>query len=84
MLELAKEYECPIRYVLSSGLCSHSEFSETTEHAAALLNEFNPRRPDMFFDNFYDETATKENLLSIINGISDGTQRDYVSSRSRG
>ena len=49
------------------------EFSETTEHAPALLEEFNPRRPDMFFDNFYDETATKENMLNIINDIHDGT-----------
>lgn len=72
MLELAKEYEFPIRYVLSSGYFSR-EFSETTAHAPTLLDEFNPRRPDMFFDNFYDETATKENMLSIINGIHDGT-----------
>jgi chitin disaccharide deacetylase len=73
MLELAKEYGCPIRYPLLEENDDSQEFSETTKHAAELLKEFNPRRPDMFFVNFYDEGATKENLLSIIDNIPEGT-----------
>jgi predicted glycoside hydrolase/deacetylase ChbG (UPF0249 family) len=72
MLELAKEYGCPIRYPLLPQDDSQ-EFSETTQHAAELLKEFNPRRPDVFFVNFYDEAATKENLLSIIDNAPEGT-----------
>jgi predicted glycoside hydrolase/deacetylase ChbG (UPF0249 family) len=73
MLELAKEYGCPIRYPLLPGDDDSREFSETTKHAPDLLQEFNPRRPDVFFVNFYDETATKEELLNIIRGVPQGT-----------
>jgi predicted glycoside hydrolase/deacetylase ChbG (UPF0249 family) len=73
MLELAKEYNCPIRYPLLPDNDDSREFSETTRHAPELLKEFSPRRPDVFYVNFYDETATKENLLSIINSVGEGT-----------
>jgi predicted glycoside hydrolase/deacetylase ChbG (UPF0249 family) len=73
MLELAKEYGCPIRYPLLPNNADSLEFSETTKHAGNLLKEFNPRRPDVFFVNFYDETATKDNLLNIIKGVPEGT-----------
>ena len=73
MLELAKEYGCPIRYPLLPNNDDSREFSETTKHASDLLKEFNPRRPDAFFVNFYDDAATKENLLSIINSVPEGT-----------
>lgn len=73
MLELAKEYGCPIRYPLLPDTDDSREFSETTRHAAALLQEFNPRRPDAFFVDFYDDTATKEDLLNIINWVGEGT-----------
>lgn len=73
MLELAQEYGCPIRYPLLSGNDDSREFSETTKHAPDLLKEFNPRRPDVFFVNFYDETATKEDLLNILKEVPDGT-----------
>jgi chitin disaccharide deacetylase len=72
MLELAGEYGCPIRYMLLPEDDSR-EFGETTKHALELLNEFNPRRPDRFIVDFYDETATKENLLNIINSVGEGT-----------
>jgi predicted glycoside hydrolase/deacetylase ChbG (UPF0249 family) len=72
MLELAREYDCPIRYPLLAENDDSREFSETTKHAPELLKEFNPRRPDVFYVNFYDETATKENLLSIINNVLEG------------
>lgn len=71
MLEMAKEYECPIRYPLVTGDTSR-EFAETVKQTPALLQEFNTRHPDVFFVNFYDETATKENLLNIINNLPDG------------
>jgi predicted glycoside hydrolase/deacetylase ChbG (UPF0249 family) len=73
MLELAKEYDCPIRYPLLPTNADSREFAETTRLAPALLNEFKPQRPDVFFVNFYDETATKENLLNIINSVGEGT-----------
>lgn len=72
MLELAGEYGCPIRYPLSPANEGSREFSETAKYTAELFNEFNPRRPDVFFVNFYDETATKEQLLSILNHVRDG------------
>jgi chitin disaccharide deacetylase len=72
MLEMAQEYECPIRYPLLPNDDS-IEFSETTKQVPALLQEFNPRRPNVFYVNFYDEAATKENLLNIIDNIGEGT-----------
>ena len=73
MLELATEYGCPIRYPLLRTNEDSPEVSETAKHAPELLKEFNPRRPDVFFVNFYDETATKEELLMIIKDVPDGT-----------
>lgn len=72
MLELAGEYGCPIRYPLSPTKKDEREFSETMKSAADLLDEFSPRRPDVFFVNFYDEHATKEELLAILNRVGDG------------
>jgi chitin disaccharide deacetylase len=72
MLELAKEYGCPIRYPLLQSNDDSPEFSETTKHAPDLLKEFNPRRPDVFFVDFYDETATKEDFLNIIKYVPEG------------
>ncbi|MEO8355510.1 MAG: carbohydrate deacetylase [Chloroflexota bacterium] len=70
MLELAKEYDCPIRFPFTD---VSSELEETSKHVPELIGEFNPRRPDVFIVNFYDESATKENLLSIINSVGDGS-----------
>ena len=72
MLELAKDYECPIRFPLSPDDNSR-EFQETAKHASDLLKEFNPKRPDNFIVNFYDEGATTEHLLEILNNLPDGT-----------
>jgi predicted glycoside hydrolase/deacetylase ChbG (UPF0249 family) len=41
--------------------------------APKLLKEFNPRRPDAFFANFYDDHATRDELEKIFNQIDDGT-----------
>jgi len=70
MLVLAKEYDCPIRFPFNN---VPSELEETYKHVPNLIQEFNPRRPDTFFVNFYDKAATKEDLLHIINNVNDGT-----------
>jgi predicted glycoside hydrolase/deacetylase ChbG (UPF0249 family) len=73
MLELADEYGCPIRYPILPTNKDSREFSETAKYAADILSEFHPRKPDVFFVNFYDETATKEQLLNILDLLSNGT-----------
>lgn len=70
MLELAKEYDCAIRFPFTE---VSSEIQETAKHVPELIQEFNPRRPDIFFVNFYDDSATKENLLNIISSVEEGT-----------
>ena len=71
MLELAKEYECAIRFPFTDDI--QSELEETHRHVPDLLREFNPRKPDAFVVNFYDEGATDEELLNIINNLPEGT-----------
>lgn len=70
MLELAKEYDCAIRFPFTEVT---SELEETAKHVPDLMEKFNPRRPNVFFVNFYDETATKEALLNIIASVPEGT-----------
>ena len=70
MLELAKEFDCAIRFPFTE---VSSEIEETAKHVPDLIQEFNPRRPTVFFVNFYDETATKEDLLNIISNVGEGT-----------
>jgi chitin disaccharide deacetylase len=68
MLELAKEYDCAIRFPFTE---VSSELEETAKHVPELIDEFNPRRPNIFVVDFYDESATQEKLLNIINNLSD-------------
>jgi predicted glycoside hydrolase/deacetylase ChbG (UPF0249 family) len=70
MLELATEYGCAIRFPFTE---VSSELEATAGSVPELMEEFNPPRPDVFFVNFYDETATEENLLNIINSVGEGT-----------
>jgi predicted glycoside hydrolase/deacetylase ChbG (UPF0249 family) len=70
MLELATEYDCAIRFPFTD---VSSELEETSRSAAELIREFNPPRPDVFFVNFYDETATREKLLEIIHSVGEGS-----------
>jgi hypothetical protein len=72
MLELAKEYGCPIRFPFTEPV-TNSELIETAKFAPELIQEFNPRRPDSFFVDFYDEGATYETFLNVINNLQDGT-----------
>jgi predicted glycoside hydrolase/deacetylase ChbG (UPF0249 family) len=69
MLELAREYGCAIRYPFTD---ISREIEETSKHSPGLIKEFNPRRPDTFIVNFYDEGATLEQLLEILNNVNDG------------
>lgn len=71
MLELSKEYDCAIRFPFTNEISS--ELEETNKHVPTLIEEFNPRRPDTFLVDFYDEGATHEELLRLINNIENGT-----------
>jgi len=70
MLELATEYGCAIRFPFTE---VSDELEATASSVPQLIQEFNPHRPDVFFVNFYDETATEEHLLNIINSVTEGT-----------
>lgn len=70
MLELAREYDCAIRYPFTY---ISKEIEETFKYAPQFIEEFQPRKPEVFFVNFYDETATREDLLKIIESVPEGT-----------
>ena len=72
MLELAREYDCAIRYPITPS-SSAGEFIETAKCAPEFFEEFKPRRPENFIAIFYDEGATKENLINILNTLPEGT-----------
>lgn len=71
MLELAKEYDCAIRFPFTHDISR--ELEETFKEVPSLIKEFNPCRPDVFIVDFYDEKATSEELLGIINNVKDGS-----------
>ena len=71
MLEMAQQYDCAIRFPFTNEISS--EVEETYKYVPNLIGEFNPRRPDTFLVDFYDESATHEDLLRLINNLSDGT-----------
>jgi len=70
MLELAKNYDCAIRFPFTE---VSPEIEETSNQAPELIKEFSPRHPDTFIVNFYDEDATMEALLDILANLPDGT-----------
>ncbi len=70
MLELAKEYDCAIRYPFTN---VYTEIEEASKKAPDLMKEFDLRRPDIFISNFYDDGATQDELLDIIKNLGDGT-----------
>lgn len=75
MLELAQEYGCAIRQVTSQGdkagiLGLPPEVrSLASDYVPRLLAEFSPRRPDAFCASFYDDLATREELLRILRSL---------------
>ena len=71
MLELAQEYDCAIRFPFTHDI--PSELEETNRYVPDLLRDFNPRRPDAFYVDFYDEGATQEELMHLIKEIDEGT-----------
>ena len=71
MLELAKEYDCPIRYPFTEYVVD--ELEETEKHLPELMKEFSPKHPDRFVASFYDDGATQDELLRLISEIPDGT-----------
>ena len=71
MLELAKEYDCAIRFPFTGAISK--ELEETNKRLPGLLEEFDPPHPDRFVVDFYDEGATLEKLLDIINSLPEGT-----------
>ena len=70
MLELAREYDCAIRLPFTGDISS--ELEETNQRVPELIKEFNPRHPDRFVVDFYDQHATYEELLNVINNLPDG------------
>ena len=77
MLELAQEYNCPIRNPIAYGgdpTAGMPNIAEPmSEHAPRLMKEFNAHSTDTMFVNFYDEGATHEELLDILGKVEDGT-----------
>ena len=82
MLQLAREYHCPIRNPLPSLADPRAMFDDlpinlrarTEQEVPKLLRAANDvPRPDTFLHSFYDETATRETLLRIIDSIPEGT-----------
>jgi chitin disaccharide deacetylase len=71
MLELAKEYDCAIRFPFAGDLSK--ELEETNKHLPELIEKSEPPHPDRFIVDFYDERATLEKLLDIIKALPDGT-----------
>jgi predicted glycoside hydrolase/deacetylase ChbG (UPF0249 family) len=71
MLELANEYDCAIRFPFNGNLSK--ELEATNQHVPDLTREFHPRHPDHFIVDFYDDRATREELLNMINNLPDGT-----------
>jgi predicted glycoside hydrolase/deacetylase ChbG (UPF0249 family) len=70
MLELAREYECAIRYPFTE---TWKEMEQVSRHVPGIIQEFNVPRPDTFISDFYDEEATFEHLLEIIHNMKEGT-----------
>jgi len=77
MLELAKEYDCPIRNPIAHGdnptAGMPAVADPMSDHAPRLMKEFNARSTDTIFVDFYDEGATSEELLDILSNVTDGT-----------
>jgi len=76
MLEVAKEYGCPIRNPIAYGSNPTAGMpgvaAPMSEYAPLLIKEFNARTTDTIFVSFYDEGATSEELLDILGKVEDG------------
>jgi predicted glycoside hydrolase/deacetylase ChbG (UPF0249 family) len=84
MLDLAREYHCPIRSPLSTeddpakpsflfdALPIELRDRAKLEVTKILNDAIDVPKPDHFIADFYDEDATQEMLLKIIDGLPDG------------
>jgi len=70
MLALAKEYDCAIRFPFVGDVSK--ELEQTHKRLPELIQQFVPRRPDRFVVDFYDQRATYDELLNIIDNLPDG------------
>jgi chitin disaccharide deacetylase len=72
MLELAHEYDVPIRLPVAHNTGKDIEglpeelSPSLLEFGPQLLEEFQPRSPDAFFASFYDNYATRGEFLRIL------------------
>ncbi len=75
MLALAQEYDVPIRLPLAEASKSTMDgipgplAASMLEAAPRLLAQFQPRSTDGFFVTFYDEGATREELIRILDRL---------------
>ncbi|MBI5955027.1 MAG: carbohydrate deacetylase [Chloroflexi bacterium] len=72
MLALATEYGCAIRFPFSGDEIM-DELKDTYLKVPSLMQQAAIRHPDVFVADFYDDHATLEELLQIINNLKDGT-----------
>jgi len=76
MLEIAKEYNCPIRQPIAYGdkpIAGVLDLAQpVSEQIPGLLKEFNPRTTDSVFLSFYDKGVTDAELMNILGKIEDG------------
>ena len=68
MLDLANEYHAPVRNPLSVT----EDSGRIANHARRLLAEKKTPCPTYFYTSFYDNGITLQNLLAILNSLSDG------------
>lgn len=71
MLDLAKEYDCGIRYPFNDDIWP--ELEETARQVPGLMEYFSPRRPDRFIADFYDDRATYDELMKIMDNLEEET-----------
>ena len=77
MLEIASEYNCPIRNPIAYGGDAITGLPGAADSlsglAPRLMQEFDTRNPETVFVDFYDDGATQENLLDIFGRLENGT-----------
>ena len=73
MLELAGEYRLGIRLPLAHSqkltpavIDTLDEVNPIVEFGPKILEEYQPKSPDAFFDSFYDKHATHAEFLRIL------------------
>jgi predicted glycoside hydrolase/deacetylase ChbG (UPF0249 family) len=76
MLEIAREYGVPIRNPIAYGdnptAGMPAVADPMSDHAPRLIEEFNVRTTDTIFVDFYDDGATHETLLGILDKLPNG------------